>query len=276
MTGMKNRFALRTLVAVVLAVETLAGTLSAAPVSADRPGTPYNVVATAVAPKEILLTWTDTASEPHWIEAEVTRNGQPWAFAGFGPYRTAIDCRGGSIRHILSTSILNCGVQLERYTFTDLSPDTDYCFRLRARDLTDTVSEFFSAWACAHTPACVICSVGRNDREPPPISSVGRPIPAEPTQVLAEQVDDHAVLLTWFMVNAGNTDHFEVLRDGDLLAEVPLVLVIPGLPPLVQMYSDTADQFNPDPAPGGTYSYVVCAVSPTDRRCADPVSVTLQ
>jgi hypothetical protein len=53
------------------------------------------------------------------------------------------------------------------------------------------------------------------------------------------------------------------------------VVVLPNGAQFPYSYVDQAGPGDDDPGPGGTYSYVVCAVNDFGRNCADPVSVTV-
>jgi hypothetical protein len=91
--------------------------------------------------------------------------------------------------------------------------------------------------------------------------------PAAPGNVEGHQIEPHAVQLTWRNAD-DRADHFEIIRDGDAVG--------PNPGKGATRFVNRSDEFDNDPAPGGTYNYVVCAVSAIGRSCATGVDVMLK
>jgi hypothetical protein len=174
----------------------------------DRPGTPNNVVAgqcwrpNSSGKPFACLFFNNTASEPVVFEPEATANGQPYK----GSYSQCenINLLDG---HVCAQQFVAAGGWVSSYdggkhelavNVRDLEFDTQYCFRLRARRLSDgVVSEQWSNWSCEHTP-------------PAP------PAPAKP-----------AYTIDFFAAGSGigvyDLGSYKALRPGDPAADVIMV-----------------------------------------------------
>ena len=154
----------------------------------DRPGTPNNVIMTATSPNSVEVAWRNTtqkglnpsgsasadATHKMWFDMYF-RNGSTGSIGrdltGTGPYD------------------VNYGM-ITRRTFDGLTPNTRYCFALRARDGAGTsgcVSAVTSNWACATTLAA-------GQKPPPPSSTAPSGGPAQPVLGIQGQPDNTLVL----------------------------------------------------------------------------------
>lgn len=129
------------------------------PARADRPGTPNQVKLNwcpednTKAPR-VCGGFHNTASERVIIEMEFTKNGQP-ARADKMTCGQADQSPASAVcwTRMIQEERFDRSKEL-RFDIRELDFDTQYCVRFRARRTSDEmVSEIWSAWACARTPA---------------------------------------------------------------------------------------------------------------------------
>ncbi len=146
---------------------TVCGTTQPIPV----PAAPANLAAVAASSTQINLSWTDRADNETGFEVER-------ASAPGGPF----------------AKIADLGINTQTYADQGLSPNTQYCYRVQAKNSSG--GSGFSNTACATTPT-------------PPV-----PPPAAPTTLVATAVSSSQINLNW-TDNATNETGFELERSTD-------------------------------------------------------------
>jgi len=156
----------------------------------------------------------------------------------------------------------------EGFRVANLEPGTEYCFRFRARRVSDdVVSQNWSNWACATTPG---------DAEAEPQPQVSRPSP--PSAVTAEFVPggkDYRthppkVIVKWRPAKGAETYSIDKMQSGDLKAGGSYEPVTPGKGSdieLMQVFDElTSDETEIIESSGITYR--VCAVNAAGKACS--------
>jgi len=113
-------------------------------------------------PPALCVQFWNTATESVRFEVELIRDGVPGWPAGLRigcltprPPATAVSAppRCTAADNLRSTATFARGGGSEGFFVAELDYDTNYCFRVRSRDDSDTVSELWSAQVCARTRA---------------------------------------------------------------------------------------------------------------------------
>ncbi|OIN59329.1 fibronectin type III domain-containing protein [Arsenicibacter rosenii] len=135
------------------------------------PTAPARLVATVISSTQIDLQWADLANNETGFEVE--RASVPG-----GPF----------------TKIADLGINTQTYSDRNLTPNTQYCYRVQAKNSSG--GSGFSNTVCATTPA-------------PPV-----PPPAAPANLVATAVSSSQINLNW-TDNATNETGFELERSTD-------------------------------------------------------------
>lgn len=240
----------------------------------DRPGTPNQISARAIDYRTLGLSLNNTATETVVFEFEETQQGpggaRPVSVPPVHLCWYASDGYGATICNDPTQDPTPgyLGHPMDLTSDSVLQPMTRYCFRARARDWNDGdpgsgyVSEDWSAWACATTPA-------------PPPAPAPTPAPARPATPALSLLSQApaAVRITWTNADPAASGYVvERKHASDSWYDV----VGHNLPlaPLGQQMS-----FTDHPAPGdtdaGLVSYRVCAFNERGEVCSDYATIDI-
>ncbi|GMV60347.1 MAG: hypothetical protein AMXMBFR72_34370 [Betaproteobacteria bacterium] len=243
-----------TVIALLLGAAAVSSPASAGLFDKDRPGTPADVKVSPAGPTAVNLSFTNTAARDELVKFEVeqTTNG----------VRLAHSAEAGLSSRLGWSGTGDAWGQFHGMVVRDLTPQTEYCFRVWSRVVSSGVrSDQPSAWACTVTPPH------------PPLAPLD-------VQARLAGIGDKTPRISWNTPDQSGwrpIDRYVIERQSPPGPNRPWLLDKSVAGPAGVQDVSTRLAFAVEAAPIDTadkHLYRVCAENAGGRTCAKPIAVT--